>query len=229
MKTILITGVSRGIGASLAHEFLNSGWKVIGTTRKNNPDSLIANHEHFQNEFLDILDTKSIYKLATKLKGQPIDVVLNNAGIFDAGSLADPVFSEYSDIANVFLTNTVGPYILAEALINNIRASEEKLVVSVSSLLGTYQNIEPHHAAHWIYSSSKAALNYAMSAFAVTYPDIKVVLVRPGWTQTDMGGPEADLTAQQAAHIIFKNIQNHREKLRTGEIVGPDGLSIFLK
>jgi len=228
MKRILITGVNRGIGYELANVFLEKGWSVIGTTRKKDkvPDDL-ADNPNFSNEELDVSSTDSISNLAKTLDDQVIDVLLNNAGVSDSTSIDDGnVVSESKDIANVYLTNTAGPHMLAQALLNNLRKGSEKLVVSITSIMGSYSGMDEFRAHHWVYSSSKSALNYVMKAFSKEFPDIKVSLVHPGWVQTDMGGSNAPISPKVSARDIYSLIENHEEKLPNGALVEHTGDSM---
>lgn len=219
MKTILITGVNRGIGGELAKLFLKNDWYVVGTVRNLSQEIDADSFVNFTKFELDLSSFQSMNVLIEGVKDRTFDVVVNNAGVMDSNSMQDPVYDSEERLMNVYMVNTIAPYVLSEKLIPYLN-KENALVVSISSLLSKMDHIL---APHWVYGSSKAALNYSMNAFAQTYPDIKSVLVRPGWVSTDMGGKNAPITPQEAAQVIFDNIENHEEKLPANTMVGPDG------
>ncbi len=227
MKTILITGVNRGIGNAIAQEFLNNNWHVIGTVQDGNKEINLDSFENFQKETLDVSDFQSMDRLVEKIFNQSIDVLLNNAGVIDASSLNESIYDNEHSLMNVYLVNTISPYIFAEKLSPQILRGSDKLVVSVSSLLSKIEHMLPQH---WVYGSSKTSLNYAMKAFARNYPKIKVALVRPGWVRTDMGGENAPLGMKEAAQIIYNNIEHYNERLPANAMVGPENdITFFLK
>lgn len=220
MKTILITGVNRGIGKELASVFLEKNWKVIGTVRRKDTSLDIDSHPLFEKKELDLSSFNSIHNFSKHISEFSIDVLLNNAGVMDSPSLDHNIYQDENKLMNVYMVNSIAPYLLAEKLIPQLQKGSEKLVVSISSLLS-----DPNHmlSQHWVYGSSKSALNYAMIAFSKNYTGIKSVLVRPGWVKTDMGGKKAPLDPHKVAQYIAENIEHHKEKLLHGTILGPDG------
>ena len=82
-KTALVTGINRGIGKEFVKQLLKLGYNVIGTCRQ---VASIAPQENLQVEALDIRDDAAIQALAAKYKDAPIDLLINNAGVFYAGS-----------------------------------------------------------------------------------------------------------------------------------------------
>jgi NAD(P)-dependent dehydrogenase (short-subunit alcohol dehydrogenase family) len=221
MKTVAITGTSRGIGLALTNVFLDNGWKVIAIGRhmpaaSTNPNVRI--------EQCDLTDGAQIAALVQRLRGAPIDVLINNAGLYDATSVDDPVATtDFDHLTNVFRTNTIAPKLLSEALVPNLQAGTDKLVVSITSGMGTYALLDEYHAAHWAYGASKAALNYAMVSFSELHTGIKAALVSPGWVQTAMGGSDAPLPVEESVAGIYDLIANHPKKLLNGEIVDYTG------
>lgn len=220
MKIILITGVSRGIGNALAKVFLENNFAVIGTVRDMDKETGLESFENFQKEVLDVAKFASMDYLAQRLDDQNIDVLVNNAGVMDAAKIFGPMYTTEQELSNIYLVNTIAPYVLAEKLLKNLERGSEKLVVSVSSLVSKTTNLIP---GHWVYGSSKSALNYAMLSFTHNYPQLKVSLVRPGWVRTDMGGQNAAMSVEESANIIFKNIINHKDTLKACTMVGPEG------
>ena len=203
MKTVLITGTGSGLGKALKEVFIKNKWETIAITHKD----------------LEITDQKSIEKLAKKLKGKPIDVLINCAGIYDGPADGEPTAVTIEDITNVFKVNTIGNKILTDLLIPNLLTGKEKLVVTISSIVSTYVKLDDYYAKHWSYGASKIALNYAMISFNKEHPQIKSVLIHPGWVKTKMGGKDALIEPNESAEGIFKLIKNHQSDLPNGRLI----------
>jgi NAD(P)-dependent dehydrogenase (short-subunit alcohol dehydrogenase family) len=183
VPTALITGAGRGLGKELARQYADDGWKVIGTTRK---------------EF-DVTDFEKIREFSKTLK-DPIDVLICNAGI--SGKRGTSIGSfDYASWEEVLKVNLLGATAVAEAFVENVAASERRIIAFVSSRLGSISETSGHTLP---YSSSKAALNMVSKAFSVLLKDkgIVVLALHPGWVRTDMGGPSAPRSPQEGADSI---------------------------
>ena len=229
MKTVFITGAGRGLGLELTKVFLRNGWRVIAACR--NSKELPADTAAVQNILaldLDVTDQRSLEACAEKIKGTPVDVLINNAGIYDSASVdEETVITSLPEITKVFQVNSIGPKLVSEALLGNLQAGSEKLVVTISSSMGTYEMLDEYHAQHWPYCASKAAVNYIMTAFAKEHPEIKTSLINPGWMKTAIGGKDAELEPSFSAEKIFALITDHTNKLRNTELVDYEGSPIF--
>ncbi len=195
MPTVLITGANRGLGLEFARQYADADWTVIATCR--NPigvgelGTLQGNIEVYG---LDVTDARSISRFGDDLGGRPIDVLINNAGVFGPrGVTASNI--EAREWMSVLETNTMAPLFLAQALIENVAKSTQKKIVNISSIMGS---VEMASGSEYIYRSSKAALNMAMACFAadVRPRNVIVALYHPGWVKTDMGTDAADLTPE---------------------------------
>lgn len=193
--TVLITGANRGIGLEYASQFSEKGYTVIGTAR--NPDSaeelsVIADRV----EQLDVADPASVAALAKRLEGVPIDILINNAGIFERqDTTIDGV--DYEMMERTFAVNTLGPLRVTQALLPNLRAGQRKLIVSMSSQLGSIEN---SNGRWYAYRASKSALNQINKIWSAELgPDgFTCVVVHPGWVRTDMGGPNATYSTEES-------------------------------
>lgn len=136
MPTAMITGASRGLGLELARQYAADGWNVIATAR-NPADSaelqeLDKQYPSLNVHALDVSDFAAIDRLARELKRRPIDILLNNAGVFGPKAKAenDPRqefgHMDYDIWARLFRVNAMAPMKMAEALIDNISASAQK-------------------------------------------------------------------------------------------------------
>ena len=194
-QTVLITGANRGLGLEFARQLHAAGAVVIGTARK--PDS--ANDLKslgVRVEQLDVTDAQSVAALAAKLEDAPLDVLLNNAGIFpNRGSFEgeDP-----AEALRVFDVNTIGPMRVTQALLPNLRGGDRKLVMNMSSGLGSIANNGRGSSA--AYRSSKSALNMLTKTMAMDLDSEGFIFVAmsPGWVRTDMGGERAQLSPEES-------------------------------
>ncbi|MCB2108345.1 MAG: SDR family oxidoreductase [Rhodobacteraceae bacterium] len=192
LPTVLITGASRGIGFGLATKYAERGWTVIATAR--NPSrsedlqALAAKHTNVRPETLDVTDLGQIDTLAAKLRGTPIDVLINNAGI--SGGAENQVFGQlnYDAFDSVMHTNVLGPLKIAEAFTEHIAASGQKKLINISSTEGSLGSISrrPDYR-NYFYRASKAALNMEMVNVAKAVKDkgITVLLLSPGFVRSD--------------------------------------------
>ena len=196
---VLVTGANRGLGLEMARQYSKAGWQVIGTARK--PDSATELRElGVRVVQLDVTDAASVAKLAAELEGQPIDLLFNNAGII---SRNDSLAAADIDAAEKILdVNVLGPMRVTQALLPNLSAGDRKTIVNITSGLGSIENNES--GGFYGYRESKAALNMFTRSLAsdLRGQEFIVVTMNPGWVQTDMGGPNASLTAKQSVDGI---------------------------
>ncbi|MCL4162063.1 UNVERIFIED_CONTAM: hypothetical protein GTU68_060935 [Idotea baltica] len=103
--------------------------------------------------------------------------------------------------------NVTGPMVMTTALLPLLRKSDAAMVVNISSQLGSMQ-VAARKGRDSAYCVSKAALNmWSVKAAASLRPEgIGVVMLHPGWVQTDMGGPSGELTLDDAATSVAATI-----------------------
>jgi len=190
--TVLITGANSGIGLELAKQYAEKGWVVIATHRHSDtPESLAELSAKFKSvrvERMDVQKPDDVHALATRMRGQPIDVLINNAGIFSLGDWLDRADNrqhfgtlDYASFDQFMQINVRGPVLVTEAFVDNVRASTQKKVISVTSTIGTISTPEVATNAFW-YGTSKAALNKATVTLAAVLKrdGIIVVPMHPG-------------------------------------------------
>jgi NAD(P)-dependent dehydrogenase (short-subunit alcohol dehydrogenase family) len=206
--TVLITGANSGLGLQFTRQYAAKGWVVIATHRRSDiPESLatvIADHPNVRVERMDVADIDSVKALAAKLGGEPIDVLINNAGVYsDRAACEDEACRgqgdtqsfgnmDYALFDRIMAVNVRGPLLVSENFIANVRASRQKKLVSISSTNGSVTFTLGGSGAI-AYRASKAALNRAMQLVAVHEREagVTVVLLHPGAVLTER---QADLT-----------------------------------
>ena len=200
MSRVLITGANRGLGLEFARQYAAEGWDVIATAR--NPKQSkeleqVAKNKNVSVQALNVASDESVKGLAATLDGKLIDLLILNSAIFtrDGNKFGELNFTGWRES---FETNVLGAIRVAEALIENVAASERKQIVAISTGMGSLETLESTigFGPAYQYRTSKAALNMAMSILArdVRPRGISVVIFSPGWVQTDMGGANAALT-----------------------------------
>lgn len=236
--TVLITGANRGIGLELARNYAARGWRVIATCRSpakaDELNALAADNPKVTVDRLDVTDQAEVDALAAKYKGQPIDVLLNNAAIL--GDPAGQMFGNYDfeEFHRIFDTNVAGPLRMAQAFVDNVAASEQKKLVAVTSAQGSLTLIRM--AAIQFYNASKSALNMSMRAVSVSAEKrgITTVLISPGAVDTDMmaealGGRNTGrmklLTPEQSAEAVINVIDQYGPEL-SGTFISHEGTRI---
>jgi NAD(P)-dependent dehydrogenase (short-subunit alcohol dehydrogenase family) len=204
-ETVLITGANSGIGLEFAKEYVARGWQVIVTHRRHETPKtltdLAAGQKNVRIEHLDVTDPAEASALAKKLADVPIDVLINNAGVYNdrsgcqgdddkcAGDWGVESFGKlkYSLLDTIMAVNIKGPLIVSEAFYPNVLASKLKKIVAVSSSNGTLTGEKQPAPGAIFYRMSKAALNREMQIVAAsTRKDgVTVLMLNPGPTLTE--------------------------------------------
>jgi len=242
--TVLITGANQGIGLEFARQYAARGWTVIATHRRTTtPEELgklAARYPKVRIERMDVTDAAQIEALGAKLKGMPIDILLNNAGLVRTDPLDKPggngnqMFGtlDYKLLDDFIHTNVGGPLKITETFIDNVRASRQKKIIAISSAAASVSvppfmpNGSPVPDHYW-YRISKAALNSAMRLLSAQFKDegITVVMFHPGGVQVESFG-EVKLPGfvppEEAIGKMIKTIDGLTSK-DTGRFMDNDG------
>ena len=221
MKNILITGANRGIGLMFAQSFSSIANTVYATVRDlNNCDELkkIKNVEILE---LDLLSKNSIKTFCSELKDIPLDLILNNAGVFQDEQMEETNLNPDLWLDEVMI-NAVGPMTLTQKLRENLMSGVEKKVIFISSQMGSVD--DNHSGGYYFYRTSKSALNSAARSLAIDWKadNISVLMLHPGWVKTDMGRLKAKLEIEESVSCMLKVI-NALDISKTGSFVNYDG------
>jgi len=188
MPTVLITGANRGLGLEFARQYAADGWDVIATAR--DPAAATSlNATGAQVLALETTDPASLDALQSALGDRAIDVLIANAGVLG------PSQFDRAAWADALLTNVIAPTELIIRLKPNVLASQQRKMIGLSSTLGSIAANESGGSI--AYRSSKAALNAAWKSLSIDWKDsgLTLAMIHPGWVQTDMGGPNAQIDA----------------------------------
>ncbi|GAB4534943.1 MAG: SDR family oxidoreductase [Parvularculaceae bacterium] len=203
MPTVLVTGANRGIGLEFVKQYATRSEEdavVFACCRR--PDqaaelnAFAEKHENVHVFALDVTAEDSVRRLRDEIGVAPIDILINNAGVIGGKSqvLGD---MDYQDWAHCLDVNTFGAFRMVDAFVDNVATSEDKKIASISSGMG---EITDAGGGYYAYRTSKAALNMVMKALSADLRDREIVCLAldPGWVLTDMGGPNAKITAKES-------------------------------
>lgn len=230
MNTVLITGANRGIGLEFARQYAADGWQVVACCRQpQQAEALNRLADQYKDRFsihrLDVRELAEIDQLSHKLQDLPIDILINNAGVYPHAQNGEFGHISYDDWMEAFRVNTFAPLKMVEALIEQIACSQLKIVATITSKMGSIADNQ--RGGSYIYRSSKAAVNMVVKSLAIDLQPrgIIAVLLHPGWVQTDMGGRGALISTKQSV-TGMKSILGRVTHSDTGKFIAYDGQHI---
>ena len=208
MKTFLVTGASRGIGLALTERLLIDGHRVLAGAR--NPDGArhlwefeAAYPKRLRIVHADVTDDNLATNLGEQLRGEQVDVLINNAGVMGTHTrgLAQLPVAELTALLNV---NVAGVVRTTLAVLPFLNMTSTPVIAQISSKMGSIA--ENNDGFSYSYRMSKAAVNMFAKNLALEFPKIISVTMHPGWVKTQMGGPKASLEARDSAEGLVKVI-----------------------
>ena len=179
MPTTLVTGCNRGIGLQLASQLHARGDTVIGVCRRASDE--LAGLGIRVIEGIDVADGASVARLKADLGDEPIDVLINNAGILRRDTFGE---LDYEDMLLQYEVNALGPLRVTEALAENLHTGSK--VAIVTSRVGSIE--DNGSGGNWGYRASKTAVNMIGTNLMHEFKPrgIAVALLHPGLVATDM-------------------------------------------
>jgi NAD(P)-dependent dehydrogenase (short-subunit alcohol dehydrogenase family) len=211
MAKVLITGANRGIGLEFARQYSKDGWDVIATARQSSSELEAL---QVRVEPLELTDFESVVDFGKRLDGS-LELLIANAGTME------PAEARTADDgrawADMLVTNSIAPYMLAKSVLQQVEAAKGKLVALTSGM----GSIGESSGGYVPYRSSKAALNMIWHSLAIEVKrqGIIAAVIDPGWVKTRMGGPSAPTPPEQSVGEIRQLIER----------LGPDDSGAFLK
>ena len=214
MSSVFITGANRGIGLEFVRQYAADGWRVIATCR--DPDVAVdlariaeESNGRVERHPLEVTDASSVAAIAEALASESIDVLINNAGMGFPTKPPHDSFgnTDYARWKETLDVNVLGVMRVAEALAEQVARSERKLLVTISSGMGSITNASSD--GETCYRTSKAAVNMLTKLIAGYVADrrITVAAIGPGWVRTDMGGPNATFGVEESVSLVRKVIE----------------------
>ncbi|MAB22245.1 MULTISPECIES: SDR family oxidoreductase [Idiomarina] len=198
-KEVLITGANRGIGYEFARQYAKKGYKVTAVCRNNSKQLTELDVDIV--EGIDVTKASDLLRLSETLGDKKIDILVNNAGLLHKDVLGE---LDAGNIRAQFEVNALAPLRVTEALLPNLK--EGSKVAMITSRMGSIA--DNGSGSRYGYRMSKAALNAAGKSLSLDLKDqgISVVLLHPGFVQTDMVNHAGDIPAETAAERLIQRI-----------------------
>ncbi len=234
MTTVLITGANRGLGLEFVRQYQDKNVIIHACCR--NPDAanelnaladnsggLIKVHR------MEVSDPSQVSSVADALKGVSIDRLINNAGIL--GTIIDqPGNSAFGNLdynvwEETMRVNVLSPFRICEAFVEHVAASDEKLMVFLSTHMASITELAD--GGFYPYRSSKAALNLVIKGLSIDLKDrgVRTLALHPGWVKTDMGSQAAAVDIPDSI-AGMKDVISGFKAPRTGEFINYDNSPI---
>lgn len=227
-STILITGANRGIGMELTRQFTEDGWQVLACCRSpadaKSLQALATEYPTVEIFPLDVTDYDQLATLTSQLQDRSIDIMLSNAGIYGPReySFGKVDVEEWRQVLEV---NTIAPLMLAQAFVDQVAASQQKLMAVISSKMGSIA--DNSSGGSYIYRTSKTAVNQVVKSIAndVAGRGISAISLHPGWVKTDMGGSNAEIDPNESV-MGLKQVLMGAGLAQSGQFLNFDGSEI---
>ncbi len=207
---VLITGANRGIGLEMVRYAMQQGWRVFACCRDpHNADNLFniarLSNGRISVHIADMLELATVQALSYELRHEPIDILINNAGIYGSDKNTFGAVDVDSWL-QTFQVNSIAPLKMVEAFSEQLMMGQRKLVACMSSKMGSMS--DNGYGNSYIYRSSKAALNAVVKSLSIDLKEKGVISValHPGWVKTEMGGPNAEISTAECVTQIFTNL-----------------------
>ncbi len=196
-RTVLITGVSSGLGRAFAEGMLEAGHRVVGTVRRDGDAEAFAALAPGRSHplVLDVTEFDAIPAAVAdaERRAGPIDVLVNNAGYGHEGVLEE---SSMDDLQRQFAANVFGPVAMAKAVLPGMRERRRGHIVNVTSMGGfiTMPGISFYCGSKFALEGISEALGKEVAGFG-----IRVTALAPGQFRTDWAGRSMDRTPRSIA------------------------------
>jgi NAD(P)-dependent dehydrogenase (short-subunit alcohol dehydrogenase family) len=209
MTNTLITGANKGLGFETARRLIALGHTVYVGARDRERGEAAARRLGARFVQLDVTDDASVTAAAAWIQQQPggLDILINNAGI--AGAMAAPQDVTAEAVRGVYETNVFGIVRVTHAMLPLLRASANPVIVNVSSGLGSFEVVHDQSRIEskvvaLAYCSSKSAVTMLTVQYARALPEMRINVVDPGYTATDLNHNSGPQTLEQGTDAIVR-------------------------
>ncbi len=200
-RTLILTGASRGIGHATVKRFSSAGWRVITCSRQPFPEDCPWEAGPEDHVVIDLADRDStlagIAEMKARLGGDPLNALVNNAGISPKGPAGERLGAIDTDLATwlqVYQVNLFASVILAQGLMEELKRGQGS-ILNVTSIAGG----RVHPFAGAAYATSKAALSALTREMASDLGPlgIRVNAIAPGEINTAILSPGTDKLVEE--------------------------------
>jgi NAD(P)-dependent dehydrogenase (short-subunit alcohol dehydrogenase family) len=199
MATVIVTGANRGIGLELCRQLAERGDRVIAVCREASAE--LEKLDVKIESGVDVTKEADVAALGQRLAGEPVDVLINNAGVLLPDALGGVDFDRVRTQLEV---NAIGPLRVTQALADRLARGSK--VALVTSRMGSIA--DNTSGAMYGYRMSKAALNAAGASLAQDLKSrgVAVVILHPGFVRTEMTGNRGAVEPADAAGALIARI-----------------------
>jgi len=205
MPVALVTGANRGLGLEFTRQLLESGYTVHATYRTSKGGLVDLRHPKLHLHSMDVRNVKEIASVLQQIE-TGLDLLVNNAGVSDGRwvSIEDIDFEKVAEVMDI---NAVAPVRVTQQALPLLDQNGGGTVVMLSSLMASIADC--HSGKSYAYRASKTALNMFTVAMKkeLMGRNISLLLVHPGWVETDMGGPHAPVKTDESVRGILERIE----------------------
>ncbi len=212
MDNILITGVSSGIGLHTASYFLSRGWRVFGSLRHTSDIRALAQHEHFVPLIFDVTDERaiklSVEAVSTELKGETLDVLVNNAGVAYSGPLMHIPIADFKHQLDV---NVTGTLLVTQAFLPLLGASLDHIgmpgrIVNIGSVSGKFATpfLGPYCASKYALEAISDALRRELVLYKISVSLLQPAAVKSAIWEKGKNAPVYTAGTDYARFELFK-------------------------
>ena len=208
--TYLITGANRGIGFELSKHIVSNGDRLIAICRK--PKEAMELNElsrKFKDRIMifsaDVSHDIDLLSVASQIDF-PIDTIICNAGMMsDQGGITSRA-NESDVVSNILMTNIAGPFYTVRSFLPQLKLGKNPRVSIISSYMGSQKH---QGASSYFYRASKAGVNNIMVTLSNELKSEGIIVnsFHPGWVRTDMGGKNANISPEESAENILKQLR----------------------
>lgn len=196
---VVVTGANRGIGLAFVKQYLAKGFNVTAVVRKASDDLTATSATIIDG--IDVASESDVEKLQQQLANKPVDLLINNAGIFHNETLSN---IDFENIQRQLEVNAIAPVRVTHALQQQLTKGAK--VAMITSRMGS---ISDNGSGGYIgYRMSKAALNAASKSLAIELAnrEVNVAILHPGFVQTEMVGYAGDISPEVSASRLIERI-----------------------